>query len=114
MLLVRELVAVFATELKMYRKGQLEFTNGTTNPSSSWNDTPNYNDNTTTRMVIKQDGKIGMGTTSPARNLEIENSGSYVGLKIDNSDASSAGVFLKKTIICLLFSRCSWLSQLYN
>ena len=79
-----------------YGKGQLEFTNGTTNPSSSWNDTPNYNDNTITRMVIKQDGKIGMGTTSPARNLEIENSGSYVGLKIDNSDASSAWSILEK------------------
>ena len=79
-----------------YGKGQLEFTNGTTNPSSSWNDTPNYNDNTITRMVIKQDGKIGMGTSSPARNLEIENSGSYVGLKIDNSDASSAWSILEK------------------
>merc|ERR1711871_659968 len=47
-------------------------------------------------MVIKHDGKIGMGTTSPARNLEIENSGSYVGLKIDNSDASSAWSILEK------------------
>lgn len=79
-----------------YGKAQLEFTNGTTNPSSTWNDTPNFNDNSITRMVIKNDGKIGMGTTSPARNLEIENSGSYVGLKIDNSDASSAWSILEK------------------
>ena len=79
-----------------YGKAQLEFTNGTTNPSATWNDTPNYSDNTITRMVIKHDGKIGMGTTSPARNLEIENSGSYVGLKIDNTDASSAWSILEK------------------
>lgn len=79
-----------------YGKAQLEFTNGTTNPSSNWNDTPNFSDNSITRMVIKQDGKIGMGTTAPARNLEIENSGSYVGLKIDNSDASSAWSILEK------------------
>ena len=79
-----------------YGRGQLEFTNSTTNPSSSWNDTPNYNDNTVTRMVIKYDGKIGMGTTSPARNLEIENTGSYVGLKIQNTDATSAWSILEK------------------
>ena len=79
-----------------YGRGQLEFTNSTTNPSSSWNDTPNYSDNTVTRMVIKYDGKIGMGTTSPARNLEIENTGSYVGLKIQNTDATSAWSILEK------------------
>jgi hypothetical protein len=79
-----------------YGKAQLEFTNGTTNPSTTWDDTPNYSDNTITRMVIKHDGKIGMGTTSPARNLEIENTGSYVGLKIDNTDASSAWSILEK------------------
>ena len=79
-----------------YGRGQLEFTNSTTNPSSSWNDTPNYSDNTVTRMVIKYDGKIGMGTTSPARNLEIENNGSYVGLKIQNTDATSAWSILEK------------------
>ncbi len=79
-----------------YGRGQLEFTNSTTNPSSAWNDTPDYNDNTVTRMVIKYDGKIGMGTTSPARNLEIENTGSYVGLKIQNTDASSAWSILEK------------------
>ena len=79
-----------------YGRGQLEFTNSTTNPSSSWNDTPNYSDNTVTRMVIKYDGKIGMGTTSPARNLEIENNGLYVGLKIQNTDATSAWSILEK------------------
>ncbi len=47
-------------------------------------------------FFIQEDGDVGIGTHLPSRNFEIQNSGSYVGLKIENTEASSAWSILEK------------------
>lgn len=47
-------------------------------------------------FFIQEDGDVGIGTHLPSRNLEIQDAASYVGLKIENTNATSAWSILEK------------------
>ena len=59
------------TAIDGYGKSRLEFTSGTSNPTTSNNDDPNYSDNSIVRMVIDDAGDIGIGTIDPNAKIEV-------------------------------------------
>ena len=51
--------AIRLTAVDAFGRSRLEFGSGTSNPISTYGESPDYSDDTYTRMVIEQDGDVG-------------------------------------------------------
>ena len=56
-----------------------------------------FKDDTATRLTIKKDGNVGIGTNDPNRQLHVSGSGTTVAAKVEATDGSQSSLDLQNT-----------------